>query len=176
MAIHSSTIAWKIPWTEEPDRLQSTGLQELDMTQRLNHHHHENLPRPYNKYWDFPDGSDGKAFCLQCGRPGFNPWVGKTSWRRKWQPTPVFLPGKSHGQSSLVGYSPWGRKQSDVIQQLNNNTVMIRTLTLYLYRCSIINLDYKVQEVTSVWFISVRPGPNIVPDTLWVFSAYLFSE
>ena len=42
------------------------------------------------------------------GRPGFGPWVGKTPWKRKWQPTPVFLPGESHGQSSLVGYSPCG--------------------------------------------------------------------
>ena len=45
-------------------------------------------------------------------RYGFNPWVGKIRWRRKWQPTPVFLPGKSHGQRSLVGYSPWGHKES----------------------------------------------------------------
>ena len=43
----------------------------------------------------------------QCRRCRFHPWVGKIPWRRKWQPTPVFLPGKSHGQSSLVGYSPW---------------------------------------------------------------------
>ena len=51
-----------------------------------------------------------QRICLQCGRPGFDPWVGKIPWRRKWQPTPVFLPGKSHGQKSLVGYSPWGRR------------------------------------------------------------------
>ena len=43
---------------------------------------------------------------LQCGRPGFNPLVGRISWRRKWLPTPVFLPGKSYGRRSLVGYSP----------------------------------------------------------------------
>ena len=42
--------------------------------------------------------------CLQCGRPGFDPWVRKILWRRKWQPTPVLLPGKSHGQRNLVGY------------------------------------------------------------------------
>ena len=46
-------------------------------------------------------------------RRGFNPWVGKTLWRRKWQPAPVFLPGKSHGQSSLAGCSPWGHTESD---------------------------------------------------------------
>ena len=45
--------------------------------------------------------------------PGFNPWVGKIPWRKKWQHTPVFLPGESHGQRSLAGYSPWGFKESD---------------------------------------------------------------
>ena len=59
--------------------------------------------------------------CLQCGRPGFDPWVGKIPWRRKWQPTPVFLPGKSHGQRSLVGYCPWGRKESDTTERLHFN-------------------------------------------------------
>ena len=45
-----------------------------------------------------------------------DPWVGKIPWRRKWQPTPVFLPGESHGQRSLVGYSPWGYKESDTTE------------------------------------------------------------
>ena len=44
--------------------------------------------------------------------------VGKIPWKRKWQPTPVFLPGKSHGLRRLVGYSPWGRKESDTTGQL----------------------------------------------------------
>ena len=43
--------------------------------------------------------------CFLCWRPGFDPWVRKIPWRRKWQPTPAFLPGKSHGQRKLVGYS-----------------------------------------------------------------------
>ena len=46
----------------------------------------------------------------RCKRHGFNPWVRKISWRRKWQPTPIFLSGKSPGQRSLAGYSPWGHK------------------------------------------------------------------
>ena len=46
-------------------------------------------------------------------RGGFDPWVRKIPWRRKWQPTPVFLLGKSHGQRSLAGYSPWGHKESE---------------------------------------------------------------
>ena len=62
MEIHSSTIAWKISWTEEPGRIP---------------------------------------------------------WRRKWQSTPVLLPGKSHGQRSLVGYSPWGHEESDTTERLH---------------------------------------------------------
>ena len=46
-------------------------------------------------------------------RRGFNLWVGKMHWRRKWQPTPAFLPGKSHGQRNLVGYGPWGSIESN---------------------------------------------------------------
>ena len=53
----------------------------------------------------------GKESACQCRRHEFNPWVGKIPWRKNWQPTPVFLPGKSHGQRSLVGYSPWGCKR-----------------------------------------------------------------
>ena len=50
------------------------------------------------------------------GRHGFNPWVGKISWIRKWQPTPVLLPVKSHGWRNLVGYSPWGLKELDMTE------------------------------------------------------------
>ena len=56
--------------------------------------------------------------CLQCRRPEFNPWVRKIPWRREWLPTPVFLPGVSHGQRGLAGYSPWGHKESDTTEQL----------------------------------------------------------
>ena len=49
-------------------------------------------------------------------RHGFDPWVGKIPRRRAWQPTPVFLPGESCGQRSLVGYSPWGRKELDTTE------------------------------------------------------------
>ena len=51
--------------------------------------------------------------CRRRRRCGFNPWVGKIPWKRVWQPTPVFLPGESHGQRNLVGYSGWGCKESD---------------------------------------------------------------
>ena len=72
MAPHSSTHAWKIPWTEEPGRLQSMG------SLRVSHNWATSL----------------SLFTFM-------------HWRRKWQPTPVFLPGESQGQGSLVGCSPW---------------------------------------------------------------------
>ena len=81
MALHSSTLAWKIPWTEEPGGLQSMG------SQRVRHD-----------------------------------WVTSLSlftfmhWRRKWQPTPVFLPGESQGQRSLVGCRLWGHTESDTTE------------------------------------------------------------
>ena len=89
----------------------------------------------------FPGGSVGKNICLECGRPGFNPWVGKMPWRRKWQPTPVFLPGKI----------PWteepGRRQSMGSQRVTHDwmtslytvkgfgivTAQVTTISLPLY-------------------------------------------
>ena len=56
---------------------------------------------------------------LQCGRPGFDPWVGKIPWRSTCQPTPVCLPGEFHGQRNLVGYNPWGTKESDMTEWLS---------------------------------------------------------
>ena len=68
-----------------------------------------------------PGGSDGREICLQCRRPRFDPWVGKIPWRRKWLPTPVFLPGKFHRQRNLVGYSPWAHKESNVTEHKKQN-------------------------------------------------------
>ena len=68
----------------------------------------------------FPGGSDGKESICNAGDAGFDIWVGKIPWSRKWQPTPVFLPRESHGQRSLVGFSPWGFKQSDKTKQLSH--------------------------------------------------------
>ena len=84
MAPHSSTLAWNIPWMEEPGGLQSMGSLRV--------------------------GHD---------------WVTSLSlftfmhWRRKWQPTPVFLPGESHRERRLVDYSPGGREESDTTEQLH---------------------------------------------------------
>ena len=70
----------------------------------------------------FLGGSDDKESACNAEDlgmiPGFNPWIGKFPWRRKWQPTPVVLPEKSHGQRSLVGYNPWDLKELDTTEWL----------------------------------------------------------
>ena len=81
MGTHSSTVAWKIPWTEEPGRLQSIG------SLRVRHD------------W----ASSLSLFTFM-------------HWRRKWQSTPVFLPGKSQGWGRLVGCCLWGRTESDTTE------------------------------------------------------------
>ena len=105
MAAHSSTLAQKIPGMEEPGRLQCMGsqksrtqLSDFILTQSQN-------------MKGSPGGSDSKQPTLQFRRPGFSPWMGTIPWRRAWQTTPVPLPRESHGQRSLVGYIPWGRKR-----------------------------------------------------------------
>ena len=61
-------------------------------------------------------GKESTCLCRRLKRHGFDSWVGKIPWSRKWQPTPVFLPGKSHGQRNPVGYSPWGCKELDMTE------------------------------------------------------------
>ena len=67
----------------------------------------------------FPSGAGGKKPACKCRRHRlrFDPWVEKIPWRRVWQPTPVFLPGESHGPRSLVGYGPWGHKEWDTTEE-----------------------------------------------------------
>ena len=77
----------------------------------------------------FPAGSDGKEFARQCGRHRgrrLDPWVRKIPWRRKWQPTPVFLPWKLQGQRRLMGYSPWGHKEPDVTERLTRFLFLLK--------------------------------------------------
>ena len=71
---------------------------------------------------DYPGNVRGKESSCQCKRPGFNPWVRKIPWTRKWQPIPVFLPEESHGQRNLAGYSPWGHNESDSTEHSHTHT------------------------------------------------------
>ena len=93
-------------------------------------------------YWGLPRWFIGKETvcqCRGCRRCGFDSWFGKIPWIRKWQLTPVFLPGKFHGQRSLVGYSPWGCKESDttehahhyIIVQISLTALEVRTLPVH---------------------------------------------
>ena len=66
----------------------------------------------------FPGGSDSKEPACNAGGPRFDSRVGMIPWRREWQPTPVFLPGKSYGPRSLEGYGSWSHKESDMPEQL----------------------------------------------------------
>ena len=70
-------------------------------------------------------GKESACQCRSCRRCGFDPWVGNIPWRKPWQPTPVFLLGKFHGQRSLVDYSPWGCKDLDMTEQLNTHTQLL---------------------------------------------------
>ena len=83
-------------------------------------HPYLSLSRKFYLYWalwGFPGGSDSKkkSTCI-AGRPGFDSWVKKIPWNRKWQPTPVFLPAESCGQRSVAGYSPPGHKELDTTE------------------------------------------------------------
>ena len=96
-------------------------------------------------YWSIisshllPRWHSGKESTCQCRRHkrcGFYPWVRKNPWRRKWQPTPVFLPGKFHGQRSMVGCSPWSRERVGhdlVIKQQQQQQVLFSNSRPLLY-------------------------------------------
>ena len=107
----------------------------------------------------FSGGSDGRV-CLQCERPGFSRWVGKIPWRRKWQPTPVFLSGESHGQRSLVGYSLWGHKEPDTDRETSfslsilNNPIeeCLPYWKIQLYMA----WSYNFKKMWYIFIISVR--------------------
>ena len=85
-------------------------------------------------------------------RCGFAPWVGKVHWRRAWQPTPGFLPGESHGQRSLVGYSPWGRKESDTTAHMRAATKTQLRL-FHKDKNTENNLNDLTQETKRMWCV-----------------------
>ena len=77
----------------------------------------------------------------------FSPWVWKIPWRRKQHSTPVFLPGESHGQRSLVGYSPWGHKEQDMTEWLNWPELKMRNVYKKAIPCSFCRSKYKTDIV-----------------------------
>ena len=110
MATHSSTLAWKIPWIEERGKLQSMGVTKSqtrlsDFTFNFTSCY-QNASQMVLVVKNLPANAGGIKDV------GSVPASGKMPWRSKWQPTPLFLPGESHGQRSLVGYSPWSHKEA----------------------------------------------------------------
>ena len=106
----------------------------------------------------FPCGSVVKN-PLQCRRCWFGPWVEKIPWRRKWQPTPVFLPGKSHGQRSLAGCGPWSHKELDITEHPHRPLVSTvgfwefgGTLQLFGASCSLFLTIRVNAELCLLWF------------------------
>ena len=94
----------------------------------------------------------------QCRRR--NPWVGKIPWRKKWQPTSVFLPGKSHGQRSLAGYSPWGCKRvgHDLAtkQRTNIHKYMIFKVQLkFCLTCRLPNSEFIFSSILLLLFLTL---------------------
>ena len=114
MATHSSFPAWRIPGTGEPGGLPSMGSHRVG-------HDWSDLAAAATLCRGFPGGASGKESTCRCKRHGFDPWVRKIPWHRKWQPALVFLPGKSPGQRNLMGYSPGGRKESDTTERLSTH-------------------------------------------------------
>ena len=87
----------------------------------------------------YPGGTSGKESACQgrrCKGYGLDPWVGKITWRRKWQPTPVFFPGQSHGQRSLVGYGSWGHKESDTTEHMCTHTHTHTRVLTHIHMCA----------------------------------------
>ena len=127
--------------------------------------------------------------CLQYKRPSSDPWVRKFPWRRKWQPTPILLPGKSHGQSSLVGYSPWGHKESDMTERLHfhfqpNDPVIApfviypKQLKTYVHtKCSTWIFTAGLSRIAKSWKQPRCPIVDEWINKLWVYlhSGMLFS-
>ena len=124
MASHFGILAWEIPWTEEPGGLHSMGSQKVRHDWATNTHTDMHT---YMCIWYLyhilqvfvPKWLRGRESACQCRRCGFDPTDGKIPWRREWLPTLVFLPGKSHGQRSLVSYSPRSSKESDITEWLS---------------------------------------------------------
>ena len=112
MATHSSTLAWEIPWMEEPGGLQST----------------------------------------RSGRVGHD-WATSLSlftfmhWRRKWQPIPVFLPGESQGQGSLVGCCLWGHTESDTTEATQQQQQQQQSSHGFIFLCIIFILWIVISSI-----------------------------
>ena len=108
-----------------------------------------------------PGGSDSKVVCLQCERPGFDPWVGKIAWRRKWQPTSVLLPWKSHGWRSLV---------QATVHEVGKSWARLSNFTFFLSLYLGVKSNLKSSHSFYLWWECSWEKEKEVGDTLWSLS------
>ena len=125
----------------------------------------------------FPGGASGKEPTCQCRRRQrcrFDTWVRKIPWRRAWQPTPVFLPGESHGQRSLVGYSSWGHRVGHDWSNLTrtgrprvrkSGIFCLSTVAVGLPLCSSLRLSRA--QVPHIWNRNKSADPACLPGLCW---------
>ena len=89
------------------------------------------MQRPYPG----PQWLSSQESTCQCRKPGFNHRVRKIPWSRKWQPTPVFLPGESRVHRRLVGNSPWGGKESDMTKNTHKGLLATNSFSVFCWEC-----------------------------------------
>ena len=121
----------------------------------------DRLPTPI--FLGFPDGSDGKEAACSVGRPVFNPWARRISWKREWLLTPVFLLENPHRRSRLVGYSPLGLTDSDTAEHLST-TQQVRTD----HQCTQKNL--KIRQVCREMLLPALPAFHIFTVRMHTFT------
>ena len=129
-------------------------------------------------------GKESTCQCRRIRRHGFDPWVGKNPWS-KWQPISVFLPGKFHRQRSLVGYSPWGLKESDISECTHTHTHTIDDITffcskiflkatrfriMFILKCVSDKLCQKLYQFTPTLFSTLKKEHKYTPRSLFSFS------
>ena len=171
-AAHCSILAWRIPWREDPG---SYGLLSLGL-QRVRHEWATNIFR-------FPSWCSGKESTHQRRRYrslGFNLWVGKIPWRRKWQATPVFLPGKFHGLRSVVDYSPWSHKESAKTEHTYVTTHMEEYIkNIYIHIKKLISMKWSTVQSLPRARNKTSPTPKSPNHTLlhphWSSPMFWFS-
>ena len=153
MATHSNILAWKIPWTEEPG-YSPWVCKESGTTEHIHTliPHHTLIP---TYLLGFPHVSVVKNLPAEARDMGSIPGSRRPPWRRKWQLTPVFLPGKSQVQRSLSVYSPWGYKRIRCDLATKNNLIpsVLIVLTSFLL----------LQDL-STFTLSCFPSPNPEPN------------
>ena len=126
------------------------------LTPRGSHKNHNTgfFPGAFSRW---RSGKESACQCRRCKRHRFDPWVRKIPCSRKWHPTPVFLPGEPHRQSSLVGYSPWGHKELDTTEHLLMHILwkpMVLHLTTVNRNCSGNRVDRTLIKNQEIWFLA----------------------